>query len=118
MTRPVEEASITHCPVIPMLFAKIVFLDVRHRLHNHTDAVQNDTGNIAPGTEFRLSPFCGYWGIEDGDRKGNGPNPDHLQYPEVEECEKLVPPVVESIVFSSFQDSKEEKSGQSCTPGH
>ena len=50
------------------------------------------------------------WWIQDCDRQGNNPDPDHLKDPETKELEEVVPLIVKSIVFPSLENTEEEKS--------
>ena len=51
-------------------------------------------------------------------RQRDGPHPKHLEDPEAQELEEFVADLIEAIVFSSFDDPKEQKAGQSGSPEH
>lgn len=58
------------------------------------------------------------WRVQDGYGKGDGPHPEHLEYPEAEEWEKFVAHGVEAAVFAGLENTEEEESGEAEAPEH
>lgn len=86
-----------------------ILLHVRDGLHAEAHGEQDDASDIAGLSECWLIVANHYRRVQDGDRHGNSPHPQHLEDPKAEKGEELVPLVVKSIVLAGLEDAEKQE---------
>ena len=106
MATPVEEAHITHLPLITLITPKPILLDIPYTLQHKSQHKQNHPSDIPPRPKLWLRIPQHIRAIQDGNGQRNSPDPNHLKDPKPKKREKPVPHLVESVVFARFEDSE------------
>lgn len=106
MAAPAKEADITYLPLITLITPKAVLLHIPHTLQHKSQKKQNNASDIPPGPKLWLGILQHIGTIQNGNGQRNGPNPNHLKDPKPEKRQKLIPHLIEPVVFSRFEDSE------------
>ncbi len=99
-----------------MFLAEFEFPPIADRFHGESYGVDDHTGNIPPRPKLWLRELDDIGRVEDGDGQGARLHPFHLEDPEAAKFEKVLALVVESIIFSGFEDAVEEESTEAQAP--
>lgn len=118
MPRPIEEAYITYCTVATMCATEAILLNIRHTLHNKANREEDDARNVTTCSKSGLLELRDVGRVQKCHGQGYRPHPKHLEYPKTQERPEFVAFVVETIILSSLEDSKQKKSTQPCGPSH
>lgn len=119
MTTVFPKTSVAHCT---RLFARplleSVLLDITHSLETEMQHKPDNGKDIRRLAKARLRILPYVRAVQNRDGHRHRPDPDHLKHPEAQKGEKLVPLVVESVIFPRLQDTEEEEARESCGPEH
>jgi hypothetical protein len=115
---PREEALVADRRLISGAAPEEVFLDIAHALHEQPGGEQDHACDIPPGSEIRLGELRHVGRVQDRGWEGYGPHPDHLEDPETEELEEVVPFVVKAVIFPRLENAEEEEGGEAEAPDH
>lgn len=106
MATPAKEADITHLPLITRITPKAILLHIAHTLEYKAQEEQNNSSDIPARPEIWLPILQHVGTIQNGNGQRNSPDPNHLKDPEPKKRQKLIPHLIESVVFTRFEDSE------------
>jgi hypothetical protein len=118
MPRPTEESLVANRRLITIPHLEQIFLHITNTLHRQPNSIQNNTRDVSTCAKSWLRVSGYIRRVQDGDRQGDSPHPDHLEYPESKEWKELVALIVEAVVFAGLNDSEKQKSRESKPPDH
>ena len=121
MSAPAPHAGIAHGALVrlpPPHHLEPVLLRVADALHGKPQDEEYYPGDVPHLPEVGLIGVPHSQGVQNGNGQRDGPHPQHLEDPEPQEREELVPLVVESVVLARLQDPEEQEPGEACAPQH
>lgn len=118
MSTKCEKPYITHSTLFSLSHLEAVLLHVGNTLHKEANSPEDHARDVASGSEIWLWEFGHVWTVQNRDRQGDGPNPEHLEDPETKERKELVAFIIEAVVFARLQDAEKEEAGKSGGPDH
>lgn len=107
MSAQLEEANVADSARLfsrPLLEA--ILLSIRDGFETEGKCPDDNPNDICCLAKGWLRYLKHVWTVENGHRKRDGPDPEHLEDPESKEREELVALVVEAVIFASLQNSE------------
>lgn len=108
MSTQLEETNITDSTrLLARSLLEAIFLRIRYGFEAESENENDDSDDVCSLAEGWLAVSENIRAVQDGDRKRDRPDPQHLEHPESEEREELIALVIEAVVFASLQDSEQ-----------